>query len=219
MELRYPIPNALGASPTATALYRLSATVPRSRPIRVTIVKSSRCALFFSTLPEQPSRGKPALVKSSLRSALGQRSLPPARKLAAPGSRQGAWRHANTAPLALCSLRSWSVPGSLRVPGKGRSARATFPKSIYRVLLPSFFAFAFRVNVIRCGGFASGFRGINRVCRHPVVTSFPRVPQPLFIPRPHRSVSSLRSPLRFAKTPNRIPLFTRQTRKNWEEKS
>jgi hypothetical protein len=122
--------------------------------------------LFFSTLPEQPSRGKPALAKSSLLSALGQRSLPPARKLAAPGSRQGAWRHANTAPLALCSLRSWSVPGSLRVPGKERSARATFPKSIlFQIGLPSFFAFLPCVNVIFLRGVASAFRGIKPGCR------------------------------------------------------
>jgi hypothetical protein len=109
MALKSTKSKALGASPTATALYRLSATVPRSRPIRVTIVKSSRCALFFSTLPEKPSRGKPALAKSSLRSALGQRSLPPARKLAAPGSRQGAWRHATTAALRQSSFHSWLV--------------------------------------------------------------------------------------------------------------
>lgn len=195
MELNSPKPTANTFGGVAFGARAQREPSPRSRPSGLGPSPGSRGRLFSHPLARS--------------------ACPP---LNCPARRE---RHAktNTAALRQARCARWSVwpRTTCRAPHGALGARHS-PQIDLSRFLPSFFAFAFRVNVIRCGGFASGFRGINRVCRHPVVTSFPRVPQPLFIPRPHRFVSSLRSPLRFAKPPNRIPLFTRQTRKNWEEK-
>lgn len=122
------------------------------------------------------------------------------------GKPQAAHRlHQQPAAAALrqSSLSSWSVPGSLCVPGKGRSARATFPKSIYSVLLPSFSSPAFFATVA-----------------NPLIGARVRFAQLLAVLT--RSPLALRLPgysgLALAPIRGPSPLVARQTRKNWEEK-
>lgn len=188
MELTHPNPNALGAGCLGSPAVRLRPEPYGLRPIG---------------FPSSALRAR--LAPCAARSACGQPRI---------GKPREAARRRARGP-SPCDKARFTRGQCWLVASKGRSARATAPNRSIPFSFPVFSRLPFRVNVIRFGVFASGFRGINRVCRHPVVTSFPRVLQQLFIPRPHLSVSSLRSPLRFAKTPNRIPLFTRQTRKNW----